>query len=82
MSLTDPVFHWLAYELAAIFAILFLWVLLRARRKQKRSTAAAARTVKLLKNNYSQRSDALSKQLEARYGLTGEALDTLVAELM
>ncbi len=82
MSMTDPVFQWLAYELAAIFAILFIWVLLRARRKQKRTQAAAASKAKLLKNSYEQRVAALSSQLSTRYGLSGAALDSMVDELM
>ena len=82
MSMTDPVFQWLAYELAFIFAILFVWVLLRARRKHKRAQAAAAKTAKLIKNNHEQRFAALSSQLSERYGLSGAALDTMVEELM
>lgn len=82
MSMTDPVFQWLAYELAAIFAILFIWVLLRARRKQKRTQTAAAKTARLLKNSYEQRVVALSSQLSSRYGLSGAALDSMVEELM
>jgi len=80
--MTDPVFQWLAYELAAIFAILFIWVLLRARRKQKRTQTAAAKTARLLKNSYEQRVVALSSQLSSRYGLSGAALDSMVEELM
>ncbi|MCL5975266.1 MAG: hypothetical protein M1270_05470, partial [Gammaproteobacteria bacterium] len=82
MSLTDPVFQWLAYELAAIFAVLFIWVLIRARRKHKRTQAAAAKTAKFIKNSYEQRVASLSEQLSSRYGLSGAALDSMVEELM
>ena len=82
MSFTDPVFQWLAYELAAIFAILFVWVVIRARRKHKRAQNAAAKTANLIKNSYEQRAAALSEQLANRYGLSGAALDTMVEELM
>ena len=82
MSMTDPVFQWLAYELAFIFAILFVWGLLRARRKHKRAQAAAAKTAKLIKNSHEQRFAALSSQLSERYGLSGAALDSMVEELM
>jgi hypothetical protein len=82
MSMTDPVFQWLAYELAAIFAVLCIWMLIRAHRKNKRTKAAAARTAKLIKNNYEQRAAALGSQLSERYGLSGEALDSMVEELV
>ncbi|WP_292357602.1 hypothetical protein [Methylophaga sp. UBA1490] len=82
MSMTDPVFQWLAYELAAIFAVLFIWMFIRAHRKHKRTKAAAARTAKLIKNNYEQRVTALGSQLSERYGLSGEALDSMVEELV
>ncbi|HAD30426.1 MAG TPA: hypothetical protein DCE77_02500, partial [Methylophaga sp.] len=82
MSMTDPVFQWLAYELAAIYAVLFIWMFIRAHRKHKRTKAAAARTAKLIKNNYEQRVTALGSQLSERYGLSGEALDSMVEELV
>ena len=81
MSLTDPVFHWLAYELAAIFALLCIWLLIRLASKNKQLRLNSAKAVKLIKQKREGRRQQLSVILQTQYGLNGESLESEVNAL-
>ncbi|HET8808333.1 MAG TPA: hypothetical protein VFM76_08140, partial [Methylophaga sp.] len=81
MSLTDPVFHWLAYELAAIFALLCVWLLVRLMRKNKKLRLDSGKAVKLIKQKREGRRQQLAVILQSQYGLNGESLESEVDAL-
>ena len=79
--MTDPTLQMLAYELAAIFAVLCVWLILRANKKKKQANEAASKAVKRLKRAKDRRVNALSETLTEKYGLSAEALNQTVTEI-
>lgn len=78
MAFTDPVFQWLAYELAAIFAIIAIWLIYRMSRKSRKIAAETRSAVNTIKESREERRQQLSETLHSNYGFDG---DTLAAEL-
>ena len=70
----DIVLDMLAYELAAIFAVLSIWLILRNNKKGKATYEMASQTVKKLKQAKDLRIESLSKVLAEKYGLGGQPL--------
>ena len=76
MSITDPVFDWLAFELAAIFALISIILLVRQFRKNKQLQQNSAQTVKLIKQKREGRRQQLADILQNQYGLVGQSLES------
>ncbi|MBE0439443.1 MAG: hypothetical protein IBX57_06755, partial [Gammaproteobacteria bacterium] len=74
MDMTDPILQMLAYELAALFALLSLWMIWRASKTNKRLRLDADKAVKKLKRRKELRLDSLSTLLADKYGLADAAL--------
>ncbi len=70
----DSVLEMLAYELAAVFAVLSLWLILRNIKKDKTTHEMASQTVKKLKRAKELRVEKLSAILAEKYALSGDAL--------
>ncbi len=81
MEIIDSVFELLAYELAAIFAVLSIGLFLRHHKKIKRVNTTAEKLVKKLKRNQEKRRGEISKVLEERFGLQEDALEQLAREM-
>lgn len=78
MAFTDPVFQWLAYELAAIFAMIAIWLIYRMSRKSRKIAVETRSAVNTIKQSREERRQQLSETLHANYGFDG---DILAAEL-
>ncbi len=81
MEIIDSVFELLAYELAAIFAVLSVGLFLRHHKKIKRVNTTAEKLVKKLKRNQEKRRGEISQKLEERFGLQEEALEQVAQEI-
>lgn len=81
MDITNPIFHVLAYELAIIFAVLSIWLVLKIRKRNKKANEAASKAVKRLKRTRESRIELLSKIMAERYGLESEALSQTATEI-
>ena len=76
MTLTDPIFELLAYEVALIFAIIAGLLLFKSVKASRKLNTDTAKAVKQIKQNRSQREQAIRSVLAEKYGLDGEALNT------
>jgi len=74
MSMTDPALQMLAYELAAIFGVLAIYLGYKQYKKSKAVNAQANTSVKKIKQTKNRRLENLISVLSQKYGLVDEAL--------
>jgi len=74
MSRTDPALQMLAYELAAIFGVLAIYLGYKQYKKSKAVNAQANTSVKKIKQTKNRRLENLISVLSQKYGLVDEAL--------
>lgn len=72
--MTDPIIQLLGYELAGIFAILSLWLIIRASKKHKQTQASATAIVGKLKREKDKRIEHFTSILAEKYALADDAL--------
>ncbi|KKN50363.1 hypothetical protein LCGC14_0633490 [marine sediment metagenome] len=82
INLSDPILELIAYELAAIFGIIALVLIVNQRKKFKRAETATAKAVKKIKRDREQREQALTDILKDKYGLTDDALEVEVNDFI
>ena len=74
MSMTDPALQMLAYELAAIFGVLAIYLGYKQYKKSKAVNVQANTSVKKIKQTKNRRLENLISVLSQKYGLVDEAL--------
>ena len=75
MDMTDPILQLLAYELAGIFAVISIWLIVRELKKRKKIHADADKAVKRLTKAKDSRIKALTALLSEKYGLIDDELE-------
>ena len=79
--MTDPILQMLAYELAAIFAVISIWLIVRELKKRKKIHTDADKAVKKLTKAKDSRIKALTTLLSEKYGLVDDALEQTATNL-
>ncbi|MDB2705804.1 hypothetical protein N9Y67_04705, partial [Pseudomonadota bacterium] len=81
MDMTDPILQMLAYELAAVLAVICIWLIMRANKKAKAVNISVTKAVKKFKRIKDARITTISGLLSGKYDLSDDAVNQTANEI-